>query len=256
MTVPEESQESGPPADHLAPAESAQSAEPVTWERLRREVVQDATALGVAVGTYGISYGALGTTSGLSVLQTCALSVLAFTGGSQFALIGVLGAGGSAASGVATALMLGFRNLLYGLRLAPTLRVRGGWRFPASQLVIDETTAMSISQTNPRAARLAFWTTGLAIYTVWNLTTLVGAVGASALGDPKRFGLDAAVGAAFLGLLWPRLKHATTWFVALAAAAVALTLTPFLSPGLPVLAAGLVAVAVGLARPKAAEEVS
>src|SRR5207253_8648347 len=93
------------------------------WDRLRREVVRDATAVGVAVGTYGVAYGALGTTSGLSVVQTCTLSVLAFTGGSQFALVGVLGAGGAAASGVATALMLGFRNLLYGLRLAPTLQV-------------------------------------------------------------------------------------------------------------------------------------
>jgi predicted branched-subunit amino acid permease len=227
-----------------------------TWDRLRREVVRDAAAVGVAVGTYGISYGALGTSSGLSVLQTCALSVLAFTGGSQFALIGVIGSGGAAASGVATALMLGFRNLLYGLRLAPTLQVHGASRLSASQLVIDETTAMTISQTGTRAARLAFWTTGLMVYTLWNLATLVGALGASALGDPKRFGLDAAVGAAFLGLLWPRLKHATTWFVAVAAAVVALTLTPFLSPGIPVLVAGLVAVAVGIARPQAAEEVS
>ena len=77
------------------------------------------------MGTYGVSYGALGTSSGLTVPQTCTLSVLAFTGGSQFALVGVLGAGGAAASGVATALMLGFRNLLYGLRLAPTLQVHG-----------------------------------------------------------------------------------------------------------------------------------
>jgi predicted branched-subunit amino acid permease len=227
-----------------------------TWDRLRREVVRDAAAVGVAVGTYGISYGALGTSSGLSVLQTCALSVLAFTGGSQFALIGVIGSGGAAASGVATALMLGFRNLLYGLRLAPMLQAHGAVRLPAAQLVIDETTAMSISQTEARAARLAFWATGLTVYTLWNVATVIGAVGASALGDPKRFGLDAAVGAAFLGLLWPRLKHATTWFVAVAAAVVALTLTPFLSPGIPVLVAGLVAVAVGIVRPQAAEEVS
>ena len=238
-------------ATDSAPAES----EP-TWERLRREVVRDAAAVGVAVSTYGISYGALGTSSGLSVLQTCTLSVLAFTGGSQFALIGVIAAGGAPASGVATALMLGFRNTLYGLRLAPTLQVHGPRRFAAAHLVIDETTAMSISQPEPRAARLAFWATGLTIFTLWNLATLVGALGASALGDPKRFGLDAAVGAAFLGLLWPRLKHATTWGVALGAAAVALALTPLLSPGLPVLVAGLVAVVVGIARPQAADEVS
>jgi len=243
-------------ADDADDAADAGDAVEAGWPAKRREVVQDALAVGLAVGTYGISYGALGTTSGLSVVQTCALSVLAFTGGSQFALIGVLGSGGAAASGMATALMLGFRNLLYGLRLEPMLDVRGARRFSAAQLVIDETTAMSISQPETRAARLAFWTTGLTIYTLWNLATLVGALGASALGDPKRFGLDAAVGAAFLGLLWPRLKHVTTWSVAIGAAVVALVLTPFLSPGVPVLVAGLVAVAVGIARPQAAEEVS
>lgn len=227
------------------------------WERLRREVLRDAVAIGLAVSTYGISYGALGTTSGLTVTQTCALSVLAFTGGSQFALVGVLGAGGAAASGVATALMLGFRNLLYGLRLAPTLQVSGGRRAFAAHFVIDETTAMTVAQPQPRAARLAFWATGLAIFSLWNLATLVGAAGATALGDPKRFGLDAAVGAAFLGLLWPQLRDRAAWVVAVGAAAVALCLTPLLSPGLPVLAAGLVAVGVGLARgrPDPAEEV-
>jgi len=175
--------------------------------------------------------------------------VLAFTGGSQFALVGVLGAGGSPVSGVATALMLGFRNSLYGLRLAPTLQVRGVRRLFAAHLVIDETTAMTIAQPEPRAARLAFWATGLAVFTLWNIATLVGALGASALGDPRRFGLDAAVGAAFLGLLWPRLRRRTAWTVAVGAAIVALALTPLLSPGIPVLVAGLVAVAVGLARP-------
>jgi predicted branched-subunit amino acid permease len=224
------------------------------WNRLRREVVRDAAAVGVAVGTYGVAYGALGTTSGLSVTQTCTLSVLAFTGGSQFALVGVLGAGGAAVSGVATALMLGFRNSLYGLRLAPTLQVRGLRRLFAAHLVIDETTAMTISQPRERAGRLAFWATGLAVFTLWNIATVVGALGASALGDPNRFGLDAAVPAAFLGLLWPRLGSATTRAVAVGAAMVALILTPRLSPGIPVLVAGLVAVAVGLARPSSAQE--
>ena len=234
------------------PAQARTAAEGSGWDALRREVVRDAAAVGVAVGTYGVSYGALGTTSGLSVVQTCALSVLAFTGGSQFALVGVLGAGGSAVTGTATALMLGFRNSLYGLRLAPTLQVRGLRRLLAAHLVIDETTAMTLAQPVERAGRLAFWATGLAVFSLWNVATLVGALGATALGDPKRFGLDAAVGAAFLGLLWPRLKGRAAWVVCLGAAAVALALTPLLSPGLPVLAAGLVAVAVGVPRPGAA----
>lgn len=223
-----------------------------SWPVQRRKVLRDATGIGLAVGAYGLSYGALGTTSGLSVLQTCALSVLTFTGGSQFALVGVLGSGGSAASGVATALLLGSRNTLYGLRLAPTLHVTGARRAVAAHLTIDESTAMAVSQDDDQSARLAFWATGLAVFVFWNVATLLGAVGATALGDPRALGLDAAVGAAFLALLWPRLRDRGAWVVALVGASVALALTPLVSPGLPILAAGVVAVAVGLRIPAVA----
>ena len=214
------------------------------WGPRRRSVLTRSASVGVAVGAYGVSYGALATTSGLTVPQTCALSVLAFTGASQFALVGVLGGGGSALAGTATALLLGARNALYGLRLAPVLRVRGVRRLFAAHLVIDETTAMTIAQEGDRAGRLAFWSTGLAVFSLWNLATLLGALGATALGDPKKLGLDAAVGAAFLGLLWPRLKGRAAWVTALMSAAIALALTPVLTPGVPVLVAGLVTVAV------------
>jgi predicted branched-subunit amino acid permease len=229
------------------------SSEPVSaeWIATRREVVRHALSLGLAVGTYGISFGALATTSGLSVLQACALSVLTFTGGSQFALVGVLGAGGSAVTGTLTALLLGTRNTLYGLRIAPILQVQGLRKAVAAHLVIDESTAMTIAQDGTahdgRAARLAFWLTGVTIFVWWNIMTFVGAAGASALGDPEDFGLDAAVGAAFLALVWPQLRMRGAWPVAGVAAAVALLLTPWLTPGLPVLVAGVVGVAVGFA---------
>ena len=218
--------------------------EPAGWIATRRAVLTKSAGVGVAVGTYGVSFGVLATTSGLSVLQTCSLSVLAFTGASQFALVGVLGGGGSALAGTLTALLLGSRNALYGLRLGPTLRVRGLRRVFAAHLVIDESTAMAIAQDDERAARLAFWSTGLAVFALWNAATLLGALGATALGDPRKFGLDAAVGAAFLGLLWPRLKGRSAWVTALTAAAVALALSPVLTPGVPVLVAGTITVAV------------
>jgi predicted branched-subunit amino acid permease len=224
------------------------------WARTRRRILRDAASIGVAVGTYGVSYGALGVASGLSVVQTCALSVLAFTGASQFAYVGVVGAGGSPVSGAATALLLGSRNLLYGLRVGPLLGVRGAAeRAVTAQVVIDETTAMALSHEDPdqpNASRLAFWATGLGVYVCWNLATLVGAIGATALGDPKALGLDAAVGAAFLGLLWPRLQGRLPAVVAVLAVAVALTLTPLVTPGVPVLVAGLVAVAFGVRLPR------
>ena len=220
------------------------------WDRTRRAVIRSATGVGIAVGAYGLSFGALATTSGLSIAQTCALSVLTFTGGSQFALVGVIGAGGSAAAGVASALLLGARNALYGLRLAPTLRVTGVRRLVAAQLVIDESTAVAVAQDDDRAAKLGFWATGLAVFACWNLATLVGAAGATAFGDPEALGLDAAVGAAFLALLWPRLSGRGPWITALVAGGVALALTPHFPAGVPVLVAGLVAVAVGMRIPE------
>lgn len=216
-------------------------------------VVRNALAVGAATGAYGISFGAVGVAGGLSVLQTCALSVLLFSGGSQFALVGVLDAGGSALAAVAASLLLGVRNALYGLRLAPLLQLRWPRRLVAAQLTIDESTAMAMGQDSPRLARLAFWSTGLSVFLLWNLATLLGAVGAHAFGDPRTLGLDAAIPAAFVALLWPRLTHRGPWLVAAGAGLLALALSPLTPPGVPVLAAAVVAVLAGLRRgPEAA----
>lgn len=212
----------------------------------RRATLVNALGVGVATGAYGISFGAVAVASGLDVLQTQALSLLMFTGGSQFALIGVLAAGGGTPSAVMTAVLLGVRNAFYSLRMAALLRPRGVRRFAAAHLTIDESTAMALAREETPYARLAFWSTGLAIFVLWNLGTLLGAVGAAALGDPAQFGLDAAIPAGFLALIWPRLRDRRMLVVALAAAAVALLLTPVLRPGVPVLVAGSVAVAAGV----------
>jgi len=221
----------------------------------RRAVLRDSLGVAVATGTYGVSFGALGVAAGLSVAQTCALSLLMFTGGSQFALVGVLGAGGSAGAGIAGALLLGARNAFYAIRMAPLLRVRGRRRLAAAQLVIDESTAMALAQPelaansdDPRLPRLAFYATGLGIYVCWNLMTFAGALGADALGDPRVYGLDAAGPAAFVGLLAPRLRGRDPWIVAVAAGVVGLSLTPLVPAGVPVLVAALPAVVVGLRR--------
>ena len=215
----------------------------------RRAVVRDAVVVGLATGTYGVAFGALAVAAGLSVLQACALSALMFTGASQFALVGVVEAGGSPLAGLATAALVGSRNALYGLRLSALLRSRGMRRLGAAQLVIDESTAMAVRRAAPRAARLAFWATGVSVFVFWNVATLLGAVGARALPDPKALGLDAVAPAAYLALLAPRMRGREPWLLALAAAAVALAALPFVPAGVPVLLAGAVAVAWGAARP-------
>ena len=217
----------------------------------RRDIIRDSLGVGVATGTYGISFGAVGVTSGLDVAQTCALSLLVFTGASQFAMIGVLASGGSPFAGALSALLLGTRNTLYGLRLAPLLAWRGWRRVGAAHLLIDESTAMSVGRETTPEARVGFLTTGGSIFVLWNLATLVGAIAGEAIGDPRDFGLDAAVGAAFLALLWPRLDRPLHRVVALLAAAVALGVVPFTAAGVPVLVAAGVALLAGvLARPR------
>lgn len=220
------------------------------WGAERRAIIRDALGVGIAVGAYGIGFGAFGTAAQLTVAQTMALSLLMFTGASQFALVGVLASGGGAVAAALTALLLGTRNTLYGLRMAPILKVRGVDRAVAAQLTIDESTAMALARDerahDGASSRLGFWATGLSVYVFWNLATLIGAVGAAVLGDPKALGLDAVIPAAFLALLWPRLKGRGPWAVAVISGVIAIALTPVLRPGLPVLAAAVVAVIAGL----------
>ena len=218
----------------------------------RAAIIRDGVAVGVATGAYGISFGAVSVAAGLDVLQTCALSLLVFTGASQFALVGVLASGGAPVSGALTALLLGSRNTLYGLRLAPLLAWRGWRRAGAAHLLIDESTAMSVNRRSTTAARVGFLSTGLSVFVLWNLATLGGALAGTALGDPRTYGLDAAVGGAFLALLWPRLTGTLNRVVAVLAAALALGLVPVTTAGVPVLAAALVALVAGVAgRPEA-----
>ncbi|WP_028645794.1 AzlC family ABC transporter permease [Nocardioides sp. URHA0020] len=212
----------------------------------RTSIIRDSLGVGVATGAYGVGFGAVSVASGLSVAQTCALSFFVFTGASQFALVGVIAAGGAPISGALTAMLLGTRNTLYGLRLAPLLAWTGWRRALAAQVLIDESTAMSVTRETTRAARLGFLTTGISVFVLWNLATLAGAVAGNAIGDPRTYGLDAAVGAAFLALLWPRLTTRRNQLVAAAAAAVALATVPVVPAGVPVLAAAAVALLAGV----------
>ena len=205
----------------------------------RRAILRDALGIAIASGAYAISFGAISTAAGLSLLQTCALSIQMFTGASQFALVGVVGAGGSVWAGAATAALLGSRNTLYGVRLSSLLDVRGWRRLAAAQFVIDETTAMAIARDDPAQSRFAFWATGAALFVLWNTGTLIGAIATHAISDPKVFGLDAAPPAAFLALLAPRLRAREPLAIAIAAAAVAIAILPFLPAGVPLLVVAL-----------------
>ncbi|KAB2342774.1 AzlC family ABC transporter permease [Actinomadura rudentiformis] len=208
----------------------------------RSAAIRDGLGVGLAVGVSGLAFGAAAVTAGLSVAQACVLSLLTFTGASQFALAGVIGGGGGLVAGTLGAVLLGGRNALYGLRLAELLRVRGWRRLLTAQGVIDESTAVATAQPDRESARVGFYVTAISLYLTWNLTTLAGAAGASRLGDPDTFGLDALGPAVFLALLWPRLAAGRTEIkVAVAAAVLAIAATPLLPPGVPVMLAAAAA---------------
>lgn len=204
-------------------------------------VVRDALAVGIAVGLSGFAFGVTAAGSGLSLLQICALSLFVFTGASQFALVGALAAGGNPYTAAAGAFFLGVRNAFYGLRLSQLLALPRALRPFAAHWVIDETTAVTVAQPDRRSARLGFTVTGLTLYVLWNLTTLVGAMGAEALGDTEAWGLDAASPAVFLALLAPMLRSTTERVTAGLAVLLALTLLPVLPAGVPVLLSALAA---------------
>ncbi len=213
--------------------------------------MRDSLSVGVAVGAYGVAFGAAAAAAGLSVAQAALMSLLAFTGGSQFAVVGVVAGGGSLPAAVGGAWLLGARNSVYAMRLAPLLQVRGGRRLLAALGTIDESTAMAIAQPQVRDARRAFWWTFGGVWVMWNIATVAGAAGATALGDPARFGLDAVVPAAFLALLAGALRSgALPRWIALTGAAIAFLLVPIAPPGVPVLASSAALLLALVLRPR------
>ncbi|NNN08343.1 MAG: branched-chain amino acid ABC transporter permease [Acidimicrobiaceae bacterium] len=212
-----------------------------------RRTLRDALSVALTVGAYGVAFGAAGVAAGFTVLQTSLFSLLAFTGASQFAAVGVVASGGAVVSAVVTAALLSTRNALYSLQMAPQLEVRGWRRLLAAQITIDESTNVALAQSpqGPDAVRHGFWLTGSGVFLFWNIFTLVGALGAKSLGNPAAWGLDAAVPAAFLGLLWPRLHDARVRIVAVIATLFSLIMTPILPSGTPIIATVLVAVVAG-----------
>ena len=204
--------------------------------------------MGLATGAYGIGCGALGVAAGLSIPQSVITSLLLFSGGSQFAFFGVIGAGGSASAAVAASTLLGVRNAFYSAAMAQILRPVGARRLLAAHVTIDESTAVAIGQATIQEQRRGFWVTGLTVFALWNVMTAVGAILGDAMGDPRTYGLDAAAAAAFLALLWPRLRGRDPVATAVLALVMTVAIAPFAPAGIPVLVAGLAALIVGLPR--------
>jgi predicted branched-subunit amino acid permease len=209
----------------------------------QQSVTAVSLGVGFATGLYGISFGALSVAAGLDLWQTMALSLLMFSGGSQFAFIGVVATGAGVVPAILSAWLLGVRNGFYAIRMNPVLSVRALLKPVAAQLTIDESNAVSLlGEPDRKKERLGFWLTGIAVFLFWNVFTFVGAVVGSQLGNPTDWGLDAAAAAAFLGLIWPRLNQSKLLVLAVASAFVATSLSAVLPAGIPVLLTALLAI--------------
>ena len=224
----------GPEREHPADDSPAQ----------RSEIRRAAVGIGIYAGAFGMTFGAVSASAGLRFAQTMLLSVVMFTGASQFAFVGVIAAGGSPFAAIPGALLLGLRNAFYGVPVTQILRARGLARLWSAHFVIDETTAMAVAQRTPGARRYAFWATGLLLFAFWSAGGALGALIGSRI-NPSDFGLDAAAPAIFLALLWPQLRRGRARPVALLGGLVALALIPLTPAGVPVIAAAAVAIAAG-----------
>ncbi|MET8543348.1 AzlC family ABC transporter permease [Kitasatospora sp. NPDC004799] len=205
---------------------------------LERATLRDIALVCLADALVGASFGAISVSGGLPLWVPIALSVLVFAGGSQFAAVGVVLSGGGALAAVATGLVLNARLLPFGFTVADVLDGPWWWRrLVGAQLLTDETAAFALQQSEPRRRRAVYWLCGIALFVVWNVSVLLGALAGGLIGDTDALGLDAAFPAVLLALVLPSLADRRTRTAAVVGAVVAVAATPFVPSGLPVLLA-------------------
>ncbi|MFJ9444244.1 AzlC family ABC transporter permease [Kitasatospora sp. NPDC101235] len=204
---------------------------------LERATLRDIALVCLADALVGASFGAISVSGGLPLWVPIALSVLVFAGGSQFAAVGVVLSGGGALAAVATGLVLNARLLPFGFTVADVLDGPRWRRLAGAQLLTDETAAFALQQSEPRRRRAVYWLCGIALFVVWNISVLLGALAGGLIGDTDALGLDAAFPAVLLALVLPSLADRRTRTAAVVGAAVAVAATPFVPAGLPVLLA-------------------
>lgn len=203
-------------------------------------MLRDIAVTCLAVLFIGLSYGATAVASGFPLWVPAAQSVLVLAGASEFLFIGIVAAGGSPFAAALAGLLVNARHLPYGLAL-PEVTGRGWRRMVGTHVMNDESVVFALAQDDLPRKRAAYWACGLGVLICWPGGAVLGALIGSAVHDTGAFGLDAMFPAVILALIVPDLRDRMTLRAALAGAAVALAVTPFLPAGLPVLLA-LVAV--------------
>lgn len=200
-----------------------------------------------AIVAFGASFGVLATAAGVDSLAALVMSATTFAGSAQFAVVSVLGAGGTAAAAIGAAVLLNARYAPMALAASGAFRGRPLRRLLEAQLLVDESWALA-SREGGFDRKLLLGAGGL-LYVGWNTGTAIGVLAGDSLGNPATLGLDAAFPALFLALLAPLLRaDRIPLAAAVMGAGIALALTPITPAGVPVIAA-TVACLVGLTRP-------
>lgn len=206
----------------------------------KRDLLRSGISIGASTMPFAVAFGVACAQAGMAWWEAVGFSVIVFAGSAQFAAVGVLTDGGTIGSAIAAGGLLNIRFLAFGLLLAPALTGPWWWRALTSQLMIDESTAVAVTSDDPRLRRYGYLAGGLSVFVLWNIATVVGAVVVGSAGDlVQRWGLDATIPAAFLALMWPRLRDSEQRRAIAAGLVVAAVLVPIAPPGIPIIAAGL-----------------
>jgi 4-azaleucine resistance transporter AzlC len=164
------------------------------------------------------------------------MSATTFAGSAQFAVTSILGASGGTAAAIAAAVLLNARYAPISISVAQLFQGPRLRRLLESQLIVDESWALS-SRGDGRFDRRILLGAGLLLYVSWVGGTAVGVLAGDALGDPRDIGLDGAFPALFLALLVPQLRSPRARAAAILGGAIALVLIPVTPPGTPIVAA-------------------
>jgi 4-azaleucine resistance transporter AzlC len=200
-----------------------------------RDGVRAALPLAPGPFVFGLSFGVLAEAAGMGAIAAIAMSATAFAGSAQFAVASTLETGGTIAAAIMAAVFLNARYVAISVTVAsifPGGRLR---RFAESQLIVDESWALS-----GRSGRFE-WPilvgAGLLLYVLWVTSTALGTLVGGALEDPNALGLDAAFAVLFLALALPYLRERRALAAAGLAAGITLVLTPLTPAGIPLVAA-------------------
>ncbi|MFH1157260.1 MAG: AzlC family ABC transporter permease [Pseudomonadota bacterium] len=211
---------------------------------------RDTFPLVVGAVPFGIIFGTLAGTAGLSFWAAMGMSLFVFAGSSQFIGAGLVAAGTAWPVIVITTFVVNLRHLLYGASMVPYYKnLSHVWKVVLSFGLTDETFAVAIGRYRKQdgSQHKHYYNLGSMVfmYTNWNLCTLAGLTMGKTFPGIATMGLDFAMPATFIGMVIPYLTKSPMWASVITAGSVAL-MTNSLPHKLGLIIAAVAGVAAGI----------